>query len=304
MVTKMSKFLSLPLHRLFFLIFIALALPGCAISTLLVDQVAQSVVKNDQDEDDLLLARDASPFYLKLIEGLYKSSPGNANLALSVTSGFTQYAYAFIELEADKIEQKDYKGSEVLRERASKMYARAYHHALRFWMSKYPDFENALKNSKVDNQLQLNRSQVGLLYWSAASLGGWIATAKDQPELIADFPIALRLAQWAWKLDPYYAEGSLAALMASFEWANPNGSKAKAIEYLDQAISYANDKNAGPYVTMAEKVAVSRKDKKMFESLLQKAISIAEKKPNLENKTMKLRALWLLENEDDLIESE
>ena len=48
---------------------------------------------------------------------------------------------------------------------------------------------------------------------------------------------------------------------------------------------------------------MDKKDKVMFESLLKKAISIAQKYPNLQNETMRLRALWLLENEDDLIES-
>ncbi len=285
--------------------FVNCALSGCAINTFLVDQVAKTVVTEDNQEEDLILARDASPFYLKLTENLLSSSPANLKLAESVSSGFTQYAYAFIAFEADKLEGRDFKGAEVLRERASKMYARGYHHAMKALELKFSGFEARLRSTDdLMRGLSVGQSHVGLLYWSAASLGGWISTAKDQPDLVADFPVAMRLAQLAWRLNPSYSEGSLASLMGSFEWADPNGSKLKAKQYFDLAIEYAKERNAGPYVSKAERIAVSVKDKQMFESLLNKAISIAQKSPSLQNETMKLRALWLLENEEDLIESE
>ena len=280
------------------------ALSGCAINTFLVDQVAKSVVTEDSQEEDLILARDASPFYLKLTENLLASSPANLKLAEAVSAGFTQYAFAFVAFEADKLEARDYKGAELLRERASKMYARAYHHAMKALTLKFPGFEAKLRAADGFKGAPLGQSHVGLLYWTAASLGGWISTAKDQPDLVADFPVALGLAQLAWRLDPTYAQGSLASLMGTFEWANPNGSKLKATQYFDLAIDYAKERNAGPYVSKAERIAVSSKDKHLFESLLQKAVSIAQKNPSLQNETMKLRALWLLDNEEDLIESE
>jgi hypothetical protein len=144
---------------------------------------------------------------------------------------------------------------------------------------------------------------VGLLYWSAASLGGWISSAKDMPDLVADFPVALRLVNLAWKLDPSYSQGSLASLMGTFEWANPNGSKPLATQYFDMAIQYSKDQNAGPFVSKAERVAVAMKDKKMFEQLLNKAIDIALKYPSLQNEAMRLRAQWLLDNAQELLES-
>jgi hypothetical protein len=299
----MSNTFIVRIQRISFVIFVVWALSGCAINSFLVDGVAGTLTAEDDQEEDLQLARDASPFYLKFTEGLLKSSPKNAKLVESVSSGFTKYAYAFIAFEADKLEQKDFKGAEILRERASKMYARAYAHTLRFWELKYPGFEKKIRSSNAPIGIALDKSQVGLLYWSAASLGGWISTAKDQPDLVADFPIALHYAQLAWELEPGYSQGSLASLMGTFEWANPNGSKIKAAKYFDKAIEYSKDKSAGPFVAKAEIIAVSKKDKKMFEALLNKAISIAQKTPNLENETMRLRAIWLLENEEDLLES-
>jgi hypothetical protein len=300
----MSNNISLKTLAAFSCLLVSFGLSGCAMNTFWVDQVAKAVVTEDSQEEDLMLARDASPFYLKLTENLLASSPANLKLAESVSAGFTQYAYAFIAFEADKLEARDYKGAEVLRERASKMYARAYRHALKAFDLKFSGFEARLRSADEFKGGSLGASHVGLLYWTAASLGGWISTAKDQPDVVADFPVAQRLAHLAWGLNPTYSQGSLASLMGSFEWADPNGSKSKATQYFDLAIEYAKESNAGPYVSKAERVAVSLKDKAMFESLLHKAIAIAQKTPSLQNETMRLRALWLLENEEDLIESE
>lgn len=279
------------------------AMSGCAMNTFVIDQVAKNLVSDDDNEQDLWLARDASPFYLKLTENLLIRSPANLKLAETVCSGFTQYAYTFIAFEADKLEASDYKSSEIIRDRASKMYARAYKHGIKALNLNFTGFEAGLRAPNPSAPIVLPASSVGLLYWSAASLGGWISSAKDMPDLVADFPVALRLVNLAWKLDPSYSQGSLASLMGTFEWANPNGSKPLATQYFDMAIRYSKDQNAGPFVSKAERVAVAMKDKKMFEQLLNKAIDIALKYPSLQNEAMRLRAQWLLDNAQELLES-
>ncbi len=281
----------------------SLAMSGCAMNTFVIDQVAKNLVSDDDNEQDLWLARDASPFYLKLTENLLIRSPANLKLAETVCSGFTQYAYTFIAFEADKLEASDYKSAEIIRERASKMYARAYKHGIKALNLSFTGFEARLRAPNSTDPIILPVSSVGLLYWSAASLGGWISSAKDMPDLVADFPVALRLASLAWKLDPSYSQGSLASLMGTFEWANPNGSKPLATHYFDLALQYSKDQNAGPFVSKAERVAVAMKDKKMFEQLLSKAIDIALKYPSLQNEAMRLRAQWLLDNAQELLES-
>ena len=42
----------------------------------------------------------ALPFALKTIEALLAEAPEDRNLLLAACSGFTQYAYAFVEVEA------------------------------------------------------------------------------------------------------------------------------------------------------------------------------------------------------------
>ena len=81
-------------------------------------------------EDDLILAREASAFYLKLSESVLRQTPDNLKLAAAVSAGFTQYAYAFVSFEAERIETKDIKAAQKLRERASRLYLRAHRHAM------------------------------------------------------------------------------------------------------------------------------------------------------------------------------
>jgi hypothetical protein len=303
MDTKMSNSFVKKIIFFFWAMTVLLATSGCAINTFVVDQVAKNLVSEDDHEQDLFLARDASPFYLKLTENLLIRSPANLKLAQAVCSGFTQYAYTFIAFEAEKLEGSDYKRAELLRERASKMYARAFNHGMKALDLTLSGFGAKLKASGNMDPKAIPSTNVGLLYWTAASLGGWISTAKDMPDLVADFPIALRLAHLAWQIDPSYSQGSLASLMGNFEWANPNGSKPLATQYFDWAIQYSKDQNAGPFVSKAEKVAVAMKDRRMFEKLLNQAKEIAQKYPNLQNEAMRLRAQWLLENADELFES-
>ena len=79
-------------------------LAGCAPQTLLLRGVADQLsAQGSAAEDDLGLAREASAFYLKLSESVLIQTPGHLPLAVAVAGGYTQYAYAFVEFEADRI---------------------------------------------------------------------------------------------------------------------------------------------------------------------------------------------------------
>ena len=69
-------------------------------------------------DDDPELVRQAVPFGLKLQESLLAESPRHRGLLLSLASGFTQYAYAFVQQDADEMEEKDVAAAKALRDRA------------------------------------------------------------------------------------------------------------------------------------------------------------------------------------------
>lgn len=280
---------------------LALQLVACSPRHLIVQGVANELASQGQaPEEDLILAREASAFYLKLSESLLRETPGHGPLAEAVVAGFAQYAYAFVQLEADRLDAKDARAAQNQRERAARLYRRAQRHALNTFELQTPGFAKALASDKPADWPKLRADQIGLAYWAAAAWGGLIALSKDDPNTVADLPLAIRLARLAWDTAPDHGAGALASLMGSFEVARPGGSPHQALAYFDKAISLGAGQNAGAFVAKAEGIALLAGDRAGFERLLKQALLASESHPSLQNGVMRERALWLLETVDDL----
>lgn len=280
---------------------LACLMAACSPRLMLVNSIADELARQGgSPEDDLLLARDAGAFYLKLSEALLLQTPGNLALAEAVSGGFTQYAYAFVAFEADKTEARDAKAALKMRERAARLYRRANGHAMASLEGQIPGFARALASPDPSAWPRLEQKQIALAYWAAASWGGQIALSKDNPDVVADLPLAMRLATLAWRVEPDHADGALSSLMGSFEAARPGGSAARAASYFDRAISRGAGKIAGPYLAKAEALAKPAGDRDAFETLLRKALAASTGQPDLQNAVMQERARWLLDNVDDL----
>lgn len=287
-----------------FALLLAALLSACSPRQLVVGSIADELAAQGQaSEADLDLAREASAFYLKLSESVLRSDPGHRALAEAVAGGFTQYAYAFVAFEADRIEAKDAKAAERLRQRAAQLYRRAHRHAMAALDKEIPGFARALNAPQAADRPTLQAAQVGLAYWAAASWGGWISLAKDDPEVVADLPLAVRLTQLAWQADPAWGQGALTGLRATFEAARPGGSQPQALAWFDQAIAQSGSQGAGTLVSKAEGYAQPAGDRELFEDLLKQALAIrdaADSPQALQNEVMRRRAAWLLEQAPDL----
>jgi hypothetical protein len=276
-------------------------LTACAPSQMLIQRAADLWTAQGQaEEEDIGLAREASAFYLKASEALLRQTPGHLRLAESVASGLTQYAYAFVAFEAERLQASNPKAAHALNERARRLYQRAHRHAMTALALSNPELGRAMQQSPAGPWPRLQAEQVALAYWAAASWGAQIALSKDDPEAVADLPLAARLAELAWNTSPRFSEGALASLMGHFEAARPGGSTAKALAYFDQAIAIGAGLNASPYVAKAEAIALAAGDRAAFEALLQQALAASQKRPDLGNQLMQQRAQWLLEAADDL----
>ena len=114
--------------------FVFLAIPGCSIRRMAVKGLAETLAESGDvfgSDEDPELIRAAAPFSLKTIESLIQEFPDHPGLLLSACSGFTQYAYAFIQTDAEFLEPTNYQASLHLRERAIKMYLRARDYCIR-----------------------------------------------------------------------------------------------------------------------------------------------------------------------------
>ncbi len=280
---------------------VVVLLSGCAVRPFVVNQTADALSGQGMSvEDDLQLAREASAFYLKVSESVLREIPGHLKLAQAVSAGYTQYAYAFVAFEADKMDSKDPAAAAQMRERAARLYARAYRHAMTALERNQPGFAQALAQNDSKKRPQLTPAEVPLAYWAAASLGGKISMSKDDPDVVADFPVSQRLAELAWQTDPSFGQGALASLMGTLEAARVGGSPKKAEQFFDQAIALGQGKEAGPWVAKAESIALAQQDRERFEQWLQQAIKVSQQHRSLQNEVMRERAQWLLSTIDDL----
>jgi hypothetical protein len=81
---------------------------GCSIKKMAVNKVGDMLSSSgstfESDEDPELVAA-AIPFGLKLYEGLLAETPKHTGLLLAAASGFTEYAYAFVDLKAEEVKE-------------------------------------------------------------------------------------------------------------------------------------------------------------------------------------------------------
>lgn len=280
----------------------ALLLSACAPRQMVLGQLADELAAQGQAaETDLELARDAAPFYLKLSESVLRPQPQHAGLAAAVAGGFTQYAYAFVAFEADRLDATDTRAAEQLRRRAARLYQRGRDHALAALEARHPGFATALAQPAA--ALRLGADDVPLAYWGAAAWGGLISLSKDAPDTVADLPLAIRLARLAWEADPAFGNGDLASLMGSFEVGRPGGTPAGAARFFDEAIRLSGGRSVGAFVAKAEGIAQPAGDKAAFRALLGQALALPEAPAgahSLADEVMRRRARWLLDNTDDL----
>src|SRR5271169_2338166 len=80
-----------------------LALDGCSVQRWAINKAGDAL-----SGDSAVIARDDDPDFVR-----------------AAASGFTQYSYAFVQLDADMLEDQDYAAATRLRQRARRLYVRA-----------------------------------------------------------------------------------------------------------------------------------------------------------------------------------
>jgi predicted anti-sigma-YlaC factor YlaD len=283
-------------------------LAACSVESYATGKLADALSQTGStfaSDDDPELVRQAVPFGLKLVESVLGEEPRHPGLLLSAASGFTQYAFAFVEEDADEVEGESVAEAAAGRLRAKKLYLRARGYALRGLELDHPGIGNELRTDRGKAVASLRKGDVPFAYWTAASWAGAIHLAKDDPETVADLPIVEALLDRALELDESFGDGAIHALLITYESSRPggaSGAEARAREHCARALELSGGNLAGPNVALAEAVALPRQDRKEYEDLLRKALAIdVDAKPawRLQNLVYQRRARWLLDHAED-----
>jgi predicted anti-sigma-YlaC factor YlaD len=283
-------------------------LPGCTVREIalggLSDALAGSAAAYAR-EDDPELVRGALPFVLMTIESLLVGAPEDEVLLLQACTGFTLYATAFVELDADALEAQDYTGAQALKERAFLLYLRARDHGLRALEGRYPGLSDGLRRDPETAVARLALDDLELAYWTAAAWGSAISLGLDQPAVAADISAVRALLQRAALLDEAWDEGALHEALISIESLPEamGGSPERAREHYARALELTQGTSAGAHVGLAVGVALPAQDAGEFRSLLEAALAVdLERAPErrLANRISQRRARVLLERMPDL----
>jgi len=281
---------------------------GCSIQRFaankLGDTLAAAGTTYSADEDPELIGA-ALPFSLKLMESVLASTPEHRKLLAATAAGFTQYAYAFVQQEADAVALEDTDRAWVAWNRARRLYLRARNYGLRGLDAAVPGFSAGLHTDATATVTRAGAGEVDLLYWTAASWAAAIALGKDDPSLVADLPLVSALIDRALAVDADWDHGAIHSFLVTYGMARPDAVGSfddralVARRHFDRAIELSQGKAAGPYISWAESVCLPREDRACFDEMLEAAMKInPDDQPaaRLANTIYQRRAAWLLVN--------
>ncbi len=257
-------------------------------------------------DDDPELVKDAAPFGLKTMESLLPEQPHHKGLLTALSSGFTQYGYAFVQQDADFAELDGHgAAARAGRLRAKKLYLRARDYGLRGLEESQPGITEKLKSMRdLDAACKgFGKDDVPLLYWTAAAWALAIASGKEDMALVAQLPAPGALAHRALELDESWGEGTLHDFMVSYESSRPGGTAENAQKHLARGLELSKGHRLGARVSWAEGPLVQAQKRKEFEAELNSVLTydVDQWPPErLANLIAQRRAKALLTHADDL----
>jgi predicted anti-sigma-YlaC factor YlaD len=293
-------------YRLFMTMAIAVAATSCSLKKTAVNTMADVFSEGEQvylsDEDPELIGA-ALPFNLKTLETLLASNPNHRGLLLSAAASFSLYAYGFVEPEAEQIQDEDFDRAEEIRQRAARLYLRAYNYGLCGLEVTHPGIGERLPREPKLAAESLKVDDVPLAVWTAAALGAAISSSKDDPEATADIAVVGALLHRALELDEDYDDGAIHGFLLSYEAGRVGGSRDKMQRHYDRALELSRGRRLSVHLSWAEGVSVNEQNREEFVELLDKVLSFdVDSYPSgrLLNILAQRRARWLKQRVDEL----
>lgn len=293
----------------FALIAVLAATAACSPATMGMNRMAAALSATADayaKDDDPELVRTGAPATLKMVEMMLDSQPAHAGLLLTACSGFTQYAYAFLQIDSEIATPTNAAESAALRDRAIRMYGRARRYCTRELGTRHAPLRDALDREPARALSLLastTRADVPALFWTAAAWAGELTLAPNQLLRVGEVAVVRALLTRALALDEAWSEGTIHEAMIAVEGlpALVGGSAARARQHFDRAVALTEGQSAFAYVTLATSVAAPARNRGEFEKVLKQALAVdVSKRPQirLANLIAQRRARFLLANAD------
>lgn len=254
----------------------------------LMEDIANSAYK----QSDTRVIREGMPAYLMLIDGMVEAWPNNGRLLIAAAQSYASFASAFVESQ-----DADYSRA---------LYGRARDYAIR--SLELRGLHNAVEGPFDDFEAgvqKFGKDDVPYVFWTAACWGNWIRLNMDSMEAMAELPRVELLVKKALELDEGYYYGSPHLFMGILHASRPKmagGDLSVAQAHFLKAIELGEGKFLAAYIYYADQYAKRAFDKKLYISILQKALETpADIVPELTllNTVSHSRAKKMLEEADE-----
>ncbi len=183
------------------------ALTGCSFKYIVIKATSSLVdetVAAFYEETDTILAGQAAPGNLKLVEGMARGAPDNRHVQVVAAQLTGMYAFGFLEDSyLDEDEQ------EVANRRAKVLYMRGRARGMRALQGR-ADFERLLGQDLEEFSKGLkdyNKKYVPALFWTAFNWGLYINLSRDDISAVADRGKVTAMMARVVALDEYYFYG-------------------------------------------------------------------------------------------------
>lgn len=289
------------------MVVIAVMLAGCSPKKMGISRMADALSSTASAftrDNDPEFVRQAAPSTLKMVEMMIEGSPTHPGLLMTACSGFTQYAYAFLQADAD-VADPSTQSAKDLKARAAAMYERARGYCLRALEIRHPGAAKGLQSDPKALLASMAAPDVPALYWTGVAWGGGLLLSNNPLPRIGELATVRALFSRALQLDEAWEGGTIHEAMIAVESLPVllGGSAARAREHFNRAVALSNGESAFGYVALATGVAQPGKDRAEFERLLRAALAIdVSKRPSirLANLIAQKRARYLLTQTDKL----
>jgi predicted anti-sigma-YlaC factor YlaD len=285
-----------------------LCLGGCSIKQVAISKMGDTLAESGSvyaSDEDIELVGAALPFSLKTIEGLLVEVPDHKGLLITAASGFTQYSYVYVDLEALELEPANPDRAAELKLRAKKLYLRGRSYALRAVELTQSHFIQELRRDPEATLAGFTEKNIPELYWLSLSWAAAIAADKSDMGMVADLNLIEPIMQRCLELDESYDKGALHEFMISYQGGRSpmqGGGPALAREHFARARELSGDIRVNSLVSLADSVSIGEQNRNEFELLLQQALDFnvdIYPQTRLANLVSQKRARLLLSRSDN-----
>jgi hypothetical protein len=293
----------------FFVLGIA-AISGCSVRQLAVNSVADALSDENASvfasDDDPELVGDALPFALKTMESLLEATPRHKKLLVATSSGFVQYAHAYVVRPAEATETTNIAYAREQRKRAKRLFLRARNYGLRALDLDYPSVSDSLLKNRLSLVSKFQKKDVPAMYWTAVAWASAISMAKNDMALVGNFPVVEAMMARALQLDESWSKGTLHEfyiILSAGKSESQGGGAAVAEKHFKRAMELNGGRSISPIVYLAESVCVPQQDRVRFESLLNEVLKFDVNlypENRLSNILAQRKARLLISNIDNL----